>query len=198
MNAAIFLWSLIPGAVSIPLATSTAYGCTCRMASATFSWVSPPARMTGNADRCTTLWACERLKFFPLPWLSSTMIASQSVGIGSFRPMTRITFAAGFSRNTNGCDIWIASMCRASIFSRSSGDVVWLTATVVVNGPTASKISRARSGVTDRFEGGENTTTPIASAPHASAYRASSGFVIPQHFMRIRTPRVSSPGVRAS
>ena len=126
------------------------------------------------------------------------MIASQSAGSGSFLPITRITFRSVFALKVNGYDIWRASGCNATICSRSAYDVVWLTATVVVSGPTESKISRARTGVTDRADVGEKTTTPIASAPQASANRASWGRVIPQHFMRVQTPPVSFPGDHAS
>src|SRR5207253_1004520 len=44
-------WSLRPGSHSTPDDTSTMYGRTAATASATFSGVSPPARMTGS-PRC--------------------------------------------------------------------------------------------------------------------------------------------------
>src|SRR6185312_16616166 len=48
-NARDLASSLIPGAASTPLATSTAHGRTSRIARATLSAFRPPARMTGRS-----------------------------------------------------------------------------------------------------------------------------------------------------
>ncbi len=52
MNAATFAASLIPLADSTPLETSTAYGPTCLIASATLPACKPPDRITGSGKSC--------------------------------------------------------------------------------------------------------------------------------------------------
>src|SRR6516225_8827689 len=64
-KACSFAGSFLPGRDSTPLATSTAKGRTMRMASATFSGVRPPARMT-RCD-CATARARCQLPVVPLP-----------------------------------------------------------------------------------------------------------------------------------
>jgi hypothetical protein len=67
---------------------------------------------------------------------------------------------------------------------RSSSARVECETPIRVMAGTASKISRALSGVTHRGDA-EKSTTPMASAPADSARLASSGLVIPQIFTRI-------------
>src|SRR5215469_8159733 len=65
INATIRAGSFLPGRASTPLHTSTAYGRTTRIASATFSGVRPPARkMRSEPFELRTMF---QLNVFPVP-----------------------------------------------------------------------------------------------------------------------------------
>jgi hypothetical protein len=154
--------------------------------------VRPPASNTGTGAMEITADANATSKGRPVPWLPSTMRASASDGMTSAGATIRMTRALHDGGTAAEQETWMASGRRAQISCRSSGLVEWVTQTLVMAG-TASKISRAWSGVTQRGET-EWSTTPMRSAPAASARRASPGVVIPQIFTRIRIPPVLLPG----
>ncbi len=197
--------------VSTPDAVSTAYGWTCRIAAATLSGVSPPARMTGSLQRRTISALICQLCTVPVPPLFEPVPVSRSIASAipispSMRTMigSMISKDASFGIMIVLISLTVFEMIASSLFGRS----LWIC-THVGEVSAISAIAESRSsGMMTSTEStktgtcsisclatfasiflGDLTGTfvmnPAASAPHDMAWSRSPGFVFPQILIRV-------------
>ena len=163
-NALISLWSLMPGALSTPLATSTPSGRTARMASADVSGCRPPASRNGcrapagdQAPGRGHARAAER---------RGVGVVDEEGGIPGQRLLQRglvvdpdgadDPLAAGSrpscSTFSSPCSWTMSSRSSARVSVTTSGWALTNTPIFSTSGGMAAMISRARASSTKRFE----------------------------------------------
>src|SRR5688500_13950692 len=195
MNLRTSVGSFTPGADSTPVATSTPHGRTRSTASATLSGVRPPASRIRSPDGAPS--ASDQSKTWPEPGLSESIITmsapNPAARARSGSPPGNALMTTGTRARTqrvSSADSWPCS-CAARrpawlvISTTRSRASLRKMPTVRISGGSRLAMSAARDAARKRGDDGTKLK-PTASAPMATARRASSSDVMPQTLTNTR------------